>query len=81
MFSHAQYQVLILTILFKNYIYIYIILLFIYFSAPCGLWACGILVPQPGIKPVPPALEVQSLNQWTAREVSVLTIFNEEFPT
>ena len=31
--------------------------------------ACGILVPQPGIEPVPPALEVQSLNHWTAREV------------
>ena len=45
------------------------------------MWACGILVPQPGIKPAPPALEVQSLNQWAAREVSVLTIFNEEFST
>ena len=31
-----------------------------------GLWD---LVPQPGIKPVPPILEVQSLNNWTAREV------------
>ena len=31
--------------------------------------ACGILVPQPGIKLMPPALEAQSLNQWTAREV------------
>ena len=25
--------------------------------------ACGILVPQPGIEPTPPALEVQSLNR------------------
>ena len=24
--------------------------------------ACGILVPQPGIKPAPPKLEAQSLN-------------------
>ena len=31
--------------------------------------ACGILVPQPGIKPVPPAVEVQSPNHWTTREV------------
>ena len=31
--------------------------------------ACGILVSQPGIKPVPPALEAWSLNHWTAREV------------
>ena len=28
-----------------------------------------ILVPWPGIKPVPPAVEVQSLNHWTTREV------------
>ena len=37
----------------------------------CGT-ACGILVPRPGIEPVPPALETQSLNHWTAREVSTL---------
>ena len=46
------------------YLFIY---LFIYF------WprhtACGILVSQPGVKPAPPALQAQSLNQWTAREV------------
>ena len=29
----------------------------------------GSLVPQPGIKPSPFALEVQSLNHWTMREV------------
>ena len=35
---------------------------------------CGtrrILVPQPGIKPMPPALGAQSLNHWIAREVPV----------
>ena len=31
--------------------------------------ACGILVPHSGIKPTPPAVEVQSLNHWTTREV------------
>ena len=31
--------------------------------------ACEILVPWPGIEPAPPALEAQSLNHWTAREV------------
>ena len=30
---------------------------------------CRILVPQPGIKPLTPAGEVQSLNHWTTREV------------
>ena len=34
--------------------------------------ACGILVPQPGIEPAHPELEVWSLNHWTAREVPVL---------
>ena len=33
--------------------------------------ACGILVPRPGIWPMPPALEVWSLNHWTTREVPV----------
>ena len=54
--------------IFYNFFY-----LFIY------LWprhaACGILVPWPGIKPVPPALEAQSLNHWTAREVPLSNIF------
>ena len=29
--------------------------------------ACGILIPLPGMEPVPLALEAQSLNHWTAR--------------
>ena len=39
---------------------------FIYFFG-CG--ACGILVPQPGMEPMPPAVEAPNLNHWTAREV------------
>ena len=31
--------------------------------------ACRVLVPQPGIEPMPPAVEAWSLNHWTAREV------------
>ena len=38
--------------------------------------ACGILVPRPGIKPVPHAVEVQSLNHWTTREVPPPHVFN-----
>ena len=30
--------------------------------------ASGILVPQPGIKPVPTALEARNLNHWTTRK-------------
>lgn len=42
----------------KHYIYIYLCF--------CGVWD---LVPWPRIEPVPPPLKVQSLNQWTIREV------------
>ena len=31
--------------------------------------ACGILVPQPGIEPAPPAVEARRPNHWTTREV------------
>ena len=30
---------------------------------------CGILVPEPGIQPAPPALEGQGLSHWTTKEV------------
>ena len=33
-----------------------------------GHASCGILVPQPGIKPSPPAVETWSPNHWTARD-------------
>ena len=50
---------------------------FIHFILLLLFWlcrtACGILVPRPGIEPVPPAVEVQSLNHWTAREVPGFT--------
>ena len=36
--------------------------------------ACRILVPQPGIEPRPPAVEVQGPNHWTTREVSPLLL-------
>ena len=34
--------------------------LFIYF----WLWCCSMQVPQPGVGPVPPVAEAQSLNHW-----------------
>ena len=44
-----------------------------FLSFSCFFWprcvACGILVPRPGIEPLPPALGAQSPNHWTAREV------------
>ena len=32
--------------------------------------AYEILVPQPGIKPMPPAVEIHSLNPWTTGKLS-----------
>ena len=43
--------------------------MFVYFTFWLHHRACRILVPQPGIEPAPPAVQVQSLNPWTAREV------------
>ena len=36
----------------------------------CGLEACEILAPWPGIEPTPPYVKKWSFNYWTAREVS-----------
>ena len=44
---------------------------FLFFFWPrCASY--GILVHQPGIEPIPPAVEVGSLNDWTASEVPEL---------
>ena len=42
--------------------------LFLFFFLPYHL-AYGILVPQPGIEPMPPDLGAQSLNHWTTKEI------------
>ena len=38
--------------------------------------ACGILVPWPGMEPVPPVMKVRSLNHWTTREVLDLSFMS-----
>ena len=43
----------------------------------CGMWE---LVPQPGIKPGPPALGVWSLSHWTTREVPGYSVLMKFFP-
>ena len=40
----------------------------LFFSLRPHCMACRILVPLPGIKPGPPAVEAQSPNHWTTRE-------------
>ena len=44
-------------------------ILFLNFVPCCT--ACGLFVPQPGLKPMCPKLEAQSLDRWTAREAPV----------
>ena len=56
----------IVPVLYSRFLFIYIYISFIFWP-PCAM--CGILVPKPGNKPVPSAVEAWSLNQWTAREV------------
>ena len=55
-------------------VFIFILEAFYLFIVPglcCSLWN---LVPWPGIKPGPPALEEWSLGHWTTREVPVVLI-------
>ena len=56
----------IVTIIYGNYVH-QSPTTFVFFWLHC--WACGILVPQPGIEPTSPAVEAWSLNHWTTREV------------
>ena len=46
-------------------IFVSVSLFFFFFF---GHMACRVLIPQPGIEPVSPVVEVWSLNHWTARE-------------
>ena len=43
--------------------------------------ACRILVPQPGIEPVPPAVEAWSPNHWTTREVPIQRSYGNIYMT
>ena len=52
---------------------------FFFFSLWPRYMVCGILVPWQGIEPVPPAVEAQSPNHWTAREVPANSFFQLAF--
>jgi hypothetical protein len=54
--------------------------LFLFFIFWPSLVACGILVPQQGIKPSPPALEGWSLNHWTTTEVPTQLLKLQMYP-
>ena len=59
-----RYGTCLLAVEFFFLIPIFIANLFVFVFFGCT--ACGILVPQPGIKPTPPSVEAQSLNHWTS---------------
>ena len=44
-----------------------------------GCIACGVLVPQPGTEPTPMALEVLTLNPWTASKVPMAGSLPSDF--
>ena len=52
------------------------VVFFFFFSFWLCCEACGILVPQLGIEPMPLAMEAQSSNHWTARELPVVCLSN-----
>ena len=55
-------------------------LFFLFFFWPRCV-ACGILVPWPGIEPVPSAVKAPSLNHWTVREYPILLKLQSLPPT
>ena len=71
---HWSVRILMFVSVFEVKI-IFNVILFLILTFFFGCMACGILVPQPGIKSIPPTLEVRSLNHWTATVVS-LTYLN-----
>ena len=64
--------VLVPSLIFSPYLFFF--LLSIEYTMLCSMWN---LTSQAGIEPGPLALEAQSLNQWTAREVLMELVFDE----
>ena len=73
--SHTQaHAVLFRSQFYSFFPHVYSCLFFFCFRPCCE--ACGILVPQPGIEPVSPAMEAQGPNHWTTREAPYLCLFS-----
>ena len=75
-YKHADLMNLVLPCADISYFFgisFFIYLVYFYFLIP--LWDMWILVLQPGIKPVPPALEAWSCIYWTARKVQIFHIW------
>ena len=68
-------QFLVLKLCFWGSGAVFVVLLLLLLLSCLYYLACGILAPQPGIKPMPSVLEAQNLNHWTTREVSNFFFF------
>ena len=62
--AEVLFRIFLKSPLFFEYFYV-----FIYLAVPGHRFCTWDLVPQPGIKLMPPALGSQSLSHWTTREV------------
>ena len=56
--------------------YLFFFFFFRFYFFGCAALAWRILGPQPGTWLIPPAVEAQSLNLWTAREVPTFSVLN-----
>ena len=72
-FPQPHSQILATTIVFTASVSSTISFFFFFFFLPHHL-VCEILIPWPGIKPRPSAVEAQSPNHWTARKLLSLMI-------
>ena len=63
--NHKQNLQLISFKVFLEFVTVLLLFFTLWFF---GLESCGILAPQTGIEPIPPALEGK-VNHWTTREV------------
>lgn len=64
-FKPSSLLAFFLSEIYFSFFFYFVVWLFVFKSF---LASCGTLVPQPGIEPLPSALEVQSLNHQTTRE-------------
>ena len=64
---------------FENYLFLFIFKFFKIIFCLCHHAACRILVPQPGIEPMPHKVEMWILNHWTTRKVPKNTFSSAQF--
>ena len=62
--------------LLTHLLYLFLKFIVLFFSFWPSPKACGILVPRPGIQPMPSAVKAWSPNHWTAREVPICWVFH-----